>query len=416
MEKRYLYDTNALLKVPHHLDTVDSIVIPYHVLQELDKIKTERSARGYQARVAVRKLKSLGSKVRYDLARPINNIQPLLLNNDDMIIKSAVDNKCIIVTGDFLVQLKAKAQGLEVEDLEIDVNEIDHSYSGIKELFLDPNNEKDSYFIAQFYESNNNFIDLCENEYVILWDKTKPTYDNNGILKGYNVIDKFKFNGEKIAKLKYKSINNMYTGQIKPLNIKQECMFDMMQDKNTTVKSSFGSFGVGKDFVMISHAIDLLISNKVNKLIWVRNNVEVKDSNPIGFLPSDLESKLLPFAMPLADHLGGITALENMLSSGKIEIQHLGFIRGRDIKDSIVYVTECENNTRQHIQLLLGRIGEGSQLWLNGDTRQIDEDKFINNNGVTALKMLKGNKLYGQVTLDKTERSETAKLADLLDF
>ena len=90
-------------------------------------------------------------------------------------------------------------------------------------------------------------------------------------------------------------------------------------------------------------------------------------------------------------------------------------MRGRDIKNSILYVSECENNTKNHIQLLIGRVGLNSQIWLNGDTRQVDHDKFAVNNGVNALKLLKGQELYGQVTLDKTERSKTSKLADLLD-
>ena len=103
------------------------------------------------------------------------------------------------------------------------------------------------------------------------------------------------------------------------------------------------------------------------------------------------------------------------MDEGRVEVQHLGFIRGRDIKNSIIYVTECQSNTREHIQLLLGRVGEGSQIWFNGDDQQMDSDKFKNNNGVNTLKKLSGNKLYGQVTMDKTERSKTARLAGLLD-
>ncbi|ALS22292.1 PhoH family protein [Paenibacillus naphthalenovorans] len=413
MKKVYVYDTNALLSDLHLLDLDGEKIIPEIVLHELDRLKMGSNETAYRARQAVRKLKSLAN-ISYD--HKFNKFHPSIItgNNDDCIVECAKEHNAILITGDFLIQLKAQAQDIEV--FETENNEvIDSDYKGIKEIFIDTRLESDNETLAKIYENEDNFLNLYINQYLIVWDKSKPTYDEVGNLKGYEVIDKFKFNGEKLQKLKFKKIENMFLGTIKPLNIKQELMFDLLQDKNTTVKAGFGSFGVGKDFLMISHAIDMLMHQKIDKIVWVRNNVEVKDSNPIGFLPSDMESKLMPFAMPLADHLGGLDGLSSFLDKGKIEIQHLGFMRGRDIKRSLVYVSECENNTKEHIQLLLGRIGSDSMIWLNGDTRQIDHDKFKVNNGVNALKMLKGQKLYGQVTLDKTERSETAKLADLLD-
>lgn len=404
----FLYDTNALLRKPHLLDMADEIYIPYVVLEELDKIKVRNDDLGFRARYAIRKIK-LKNNVFFDK----DAISSLNNTNDNVIIESAKRNNCTIVSGDYLVQLKAEGLGIKVFDLD-ESEEFAQDYTGVHELILDPNERKSYELLAQLYQGSKiDNLNLVKNQYLIIWDKTKPTYDENNNHTGYEVIDKLKFNGERFVKLSYKPLNNAFIGKVKPINVKQELMFDMLQDKNATCKAAFGSFGVGKDFVMIAHAIDLI--HKGKKLVWVRNNVEVKDSNPIGFLPSDMNSKLLPYAMPLADHLGGVEALEAYLASGKIEIQHLGFMRGRDIKDSIIYCTECENNTKEHVQLLLGRVSEGSQLWMNGDIRQIDHEKFTYNNGVNALKRLKGNKLYSQVTLDKVERSETAKLADLLD-
>jgi predicted ribonuclease YlaK len=395
-------------------------VIPYYVLQELDKIKMEKSERGYNARVAVRTLKSLGSKVYYDL---FEDNEDWILNNDDQIVNAAKRNNCTVVTGDYLVQLKALSLGLDYIDLEL--NESNQfvntaAYTGVRDIYLNPSDAKSMEDVALIYQMSENVVEenilkLATNEYVIVWDTTKPTYDKEGKVKGYAAIEKFKFNGEKLVRIKHKNLENIFTGKIKPVNVKQELAFDMLQDKNTTVKFAQGGFGVGKDFLMISHAIDLLWNNKIEKIVWVRNNVGVKDVPEIGFLPGSKIEKLMDYAMILADHLGGLDALENFIDKGRIEVQHLGAIRGRDLKNSIIYVSECQNNTRQHIQLLLGRVAEGSQLWLNGDLKQVDNDKFISNNGVNALKQLRGQKLYGQITLDKVERSETAKLADLLD-
>ena len=121
--------------------------------------------------------------------------------------------------------------------------------------------------------------------------------------------------------------------------------------------------------------------------------------------------------MPLADHLGGVDGLSLMVSNGKIDIVHLGFIRGRDIKNSIIICSEAENMTKEHVQLLLGRVGEGSELWLNGDFRQCDAEVFRANSGLmTAVERLKGHPRFGYVNLQITERSETAAMADLLDL
>ena len=109
--------------------------------------------------------------------------------------------------------------------------------------------------------------------------------------------------------------------------------------------------------------------------------------------------KLLPFAMPLADHLGGVDGLELMIGHGKIEIVHLGFIRGRDIKNSIIICSEAENMTKEHIQLLLGRVGEGSSLWINGDFKQCDADVFRENSGL-------------MIAVDKAERSSKIRICE----
>jgi predicted ribonuclease YlaK len=412
--KKLLIDTNVLLDDVEILNKYD-VVLLSHVLRELDKHKVSgKPDLMYKARRATRYIEQNLSKITFDFkdyhALPDYDDSYV----DNKILVACIENGYALATHDLL--LKMKASGYGVETIEVShLHRLDEDYTGVTDLYLDLNSEEDNRILADIY-SNESTLNFYQNQYIVLWDKNKPTFDYNGNLTGYEAIDKFKFNGEKLVKLKFKNLDNMFVGKIKPINVKQQLMFDMLQDTSTTVKSAFGSFGVGKDFLMISHAIDLLLHNKIEKIVWVRNNVEVKDSNPIGFLPSDLESKLMPFAMPLADHLGGVDGLRTFLDKGKIEIQHLGFIRGRDIKNSILYCTEIENNSIAHVQLLLGRVGEGSQIWANGDTRQIDADKFKFNNGVNALKMLKGQSLYGQVTLDKTERSETAKLADLLDL
>ena len=259
--------------------------------------------------------------------------------------------------------------------------------------------------MANFYANvTDNVLGLKTNQYALLYSPDS------------NLVDRVKWNGEKYVAVTFRNINNDFVGKVKPRNVQQELAFDMLQNDDITIKVLVGGFGTGKDFVMISNAIQLLKNNKFERLVWVRNNVEVKNTNPLGALPDGVYQKLLPFALPLADHLGGVAGLEMFVNQGRIEIQHLGFMRGRDIKDSIIYCSEAENMTKEHIQLLIGRVCEGSALWLNGDFKQTDMKIFDDNNGLYRLiEKLQGNKLFGVVQLIKTERSETAALADLLD-
>lgn len=247
-------------------------------------------------------------------------------------------------------------------------------------------------------------LELLQNEYLIPMDK-----DGNS-------LGLFKYYGDKLFKIPFKTINSRFIGKIKPRNIQQQMAISMLYDYNMTIKVIAGKFGTGKDFLMCSAAIDLVEHGHFDKIVYVRNNIEVKDSRPIGHLPGSYNEKMLPFAMPLADHLGGVDGLTLMMDQGKVEVVHLGFIRGRDIKNSIIICSEAENMTKEHIQLLIGRVGEGSALWLNGDFKQCDSEVFEKNSGLMiAVDKLKGHPRFGYVKLLKTERSETAAMADLLD-
>lgn len=273
-------------------------------------------------------------------------------------------------------------------------------YTGFKDIVLTNPND-----INALYDPKTNEIFGClENEYLIARDEKEE------------VIDLFKCKDGRLAQVPYKAIESKFAGKIKPRNIQQKLGIDMLYDTDITIKILTGKFGTGKDLLMSSAAIDLIEKGYFDKLVYVRNNIEVKNSKPIGHLPGSSNEKLLPFAMCLADHVGGVDGLSYMIDKGVVEVVHLGFIRGRDIKNSIILCSEAENLTKEHIQLLIGRVGEGSNLWINGDFKQTDLAIFERNNGLmTAIDRLKGHPRFGYVKLLKTERSETAAMADLLD-
>lgn len=264
-------------------------------------------------------------------------------------------------------------------------------------------------------------INFTNDEAVALTDPTKTfgclqneylvANDTEGKLIGI-----YKCKNEKMVQIPFKTIKTRFLGNVKARNVQQIMAIDLLYDTDTTIKLITGRFGAGKDFLMCSAAVDLIERGKYDKIVYVRNNIEVKDTKPIGFLPGTYNEKMLPFAMPMADHLGGVSGLGMMMDRGQIEIVHLGLMRGRDIKNSIILCSEAENMTKEHVQLLIGRVGEGSTLWINGDLKQRDARVFVQNNGIAvAIDKLKGHPRFGYVKLLKSERSETAAMADLLD-
>lgn len=405
-------DTNALLNLGDNAFK-EKFVISQKTLEELEDIKISGKKDGeikWKARHMANLLdKNYGNyKVLPTNKSVYETISSFDLQEtpDNIILASAYNyhisvHPVIVCSDDLNCKfISREIFGLRTKGID-DINIVKdvEEYKGYKDVTLSDDEMSDFYC-----NITSNKFDCCVNEYLII-------RKSDG-----EIVDYRKWTGEEYAALSYKQINSKYLGKIKPRNPQQILSFDMLQNKNQTIKVISGGFGTGKDYVMIANALKLIEDGKFEKLIYVRNPIGVRDANEIGFLPGDKDAKLRPYAMVLADHLGGETGLEMQIMAGKIEIEHLGYMRGRDIRNSIIYCTEAENLTKEHVQLLIGRVGIGSALWMNGDFKQTDSPIFRINNGLlSAVSKLSGNEKFGYVQLEKTERSETASLADLLD-
>ena len=412
MEYKLFLDTNALLNLQENAFK-ESFIIAQKTLEEIENIKVSSHKDGdikYKARTISKLLDKHDGE--YEVIAYCKEIKDIINDKfledtpDNIILASAYyynkNKSSVIVCTD---DMNCKFISRKIFDLttkgttEINLVKNIDEYVGYKDVTL--SDEEMSLFYCNL--SNNNFNCLL-NEYLII-------RKSDG-----EIIDYRKWNGKEYSPISYKQINSRFIGKVKPRNPHQVLVFDMLQNKNETIKIISGKFGSGKDYLMIANALKLIEDGKFDKLIYVRNAIGVKDASEVGFLPGSKLEKLLPYAMPLADHLGGETGLEMQIMAGTIEIEHLGYIRGRDIKNSIIYVSEAENLTKEHVQLLIGRVGEGSSLWMNGDFRQTDSPVFRMSNGLlSTVQKLAGHEKFGYVQLQKTERSETAAMADLLD-
>lgn len=274
-------------------------------------------------------------------------------------------------------------------------------YKGYIEIELDEDKMTSFYCNKDVYAE---LYGMKENQYLLVRDSSGE------------FVDRYCYQNGTLRQVKFQKLGGTFTGAIKPRNPQQICAFDMLKDKTSKVKLITGRFGSGKTLAMTNAALELVEKGKFERIVWVRNNVSVKDAPEIGFLPGTELDKLMPFLGPLIDHVGGEEGVRKLLEEKKLEVIPLGFLRGRSLRNSIVFCTECENLTRQHIQLLMGRIDDGSQLWLEGDLKQRDKQIFEQSAGLERMiERLSGNKLFAYIHLEKSERSEISAMADLLD-
>ena len=202
---------------------------------------------------------------------------------------------------------------------------------------------------------------------------------------------------------------------ITPRNEEQVCAFDLMKDPTKTVKLLTGTWGTGKTLILVTAALEALKSGRFEKIVWIRNNVDVKDTKDLGALPGEVIDKLLPFLGPFIDHAGE-HSVRTMLDKGTLVVEPLQSLRGRNLENTLIMCSEAENLTKEHIQLIIARAAEGSEVWFDADNRQRDKAVFEKSKGIeTLIEKFAGQKLFGYVHLVKSERSATAALADLLN-
>ena len=202
---------------------------------------------------------------------------------------------------------------------------------------------------------------------------------------------------------------------ITPRNEEQVCAFDLMKDPSKTVKLLTGTWGTGKTLVLVTAALEALKQGRFERIVWIRNNVDVKDTKDLGALPGEVIDKLLPFLGPFIDHAGE-HSVRTMLDKGTLVVEPLQSLRGRNLENTLIMCSEAENLTKEHIQLIIARAAEGSEVWFDADNRQRDKAVFEKSKGIeTLIERFAGQKLFGYVHLVKSERSATAALADLLN-
>ena len=173
------------------------------------------------------------------------------------------------------------------------------------------------------------------------------------------------------------------TPRKKFLSESQKEYYDILTENEITICT--GPAGVGKSYVAMSAAVQLLLddNNSYEKIIIVRPAVEAEEK--LGALPGNLEEKLDPYIFPsyyLLNKIIGKEAREKLKECDVIEVFALAYMRGMNIDNSILIFEEAQNSTPSQMKLLLTRIGFNSKFFISGDIEQTDRYKDKTQSGL----------------------------------
>lgn len=154
-----------------------------------------------------------------------------------------------------------------------------------------------------------------------------------------------------------------------------------------------GPAGTGKTYLAMAAAVAKLLDGSIKRLILSRPAVEAGET--LGFLPGDLQEKILPYLRPLYDALYEMIDRDDvakLIEKGAIEIAPLAYMRGRTLSDSFIILDEAQNTTPEQMMMFLTRLGNESKMVITGDITQIDIPRSKTSGLLEIRKILKSLK------------------------
>lgn len=185
---------------------------------------------------------------------------------------------------------------------------------------------------------------------------------------------------------------------------------EQREAKAQIIKTPFnfilGQAGSGKTLLAVQIALDMFFKRQVNKIIITRPTVSNEDN---GFLPGSLAEKMDPWLVPLRSNMRKVynkpEVLDKMEKEENIELVSLAHFRGRTFDGAICIVDECQNLTKQQLQMVLSRLGKDSIMILTGDKHQIDL-KFKNDSAIHDIPKITKSQFVNEIILKDNHRHE----------
>lgn len=316
----------------------------------------------------------------------------------------------ILVTNNLTLQIKAKLLGIKAESFKDEIfPKLSEQYTGRIKVFTS-NDSIDLLYkdgaidIDHLYDVS----ELVENQFLQIVSESKSTL---GVYKK--------------GKIHLLAHQKKYPYGIQPKNVGQKFMIEALLSDEYPLVVIKGNAGTGKTFCTLAAGLEETVENHKYSRILVTRSVTATEQ--YGFLPGDIEEKLSPYLAGIKDNLSILMNSskknkeenqengEYYFESRIVQIQAIGFLRGRSIVDTYFIIDETQNIEPDVIKSIVTRAAEGSKFIFLGDPTQIDNPNLTERyNGLVYLsEKMKGNPLCAQLTLmdDESVRSSLAKEA-----
>lgn len=438
MSKVFVLRTHALLSSygsTQKFGNDNEIVIPLAVIDELRSLKHQSFEKGRIARDLLEYINSfdtdklLNQGIKQEngsILRVSKNFSDIAINAEGLTVPEArtlqtclgilkqENKKVVLVTNNLSLQLKAKSLGINAESFKDETfPRLSEQYTGREEIYV-RDDIIDSFYQNGFIKKEDVFnysdIEFVENKFLVI---TSP--ENKSAL-GI-------FKNEKIVKLHHQE---EHPYDVRAKNVGQRFMLEALLDDDYPLVVIKGNAGTGKTFCTLAAGLQR-IDQKVYSRILVTRSVTATEQ--YGFLPGDIEEKLSPYLAGIKDNLSilingsrkkganDITYEDGkyFFEKGIVQIQAIGFLRGRSIVDTYFIIDETQNIEPDVIKSIVTRAGEGSKFIFLGDPTQIDNPNLNERyNGLVYLsEKMKGNPMCAQISLsdDESVRSQLAREA-----
>ena len=427
-ERTYVLDTNVLLHDPEALKKFEGhdVVIPLVVLEELDKMKALTGGLGKNARHVIRFLGALKGDLFQGVALSPQQALSVYVDHKEMdregfplqldqkrhrILFAAYKLKkqgkevVVLISKDFVLRIKAEAIGVQTQDYDHFKESYQYLYRGWRQLEL-PKADVDSFSIQGKLAVPE--LTLFPNEYCYL-----NSIEQSTALGKYNA---------RASALEPVSFSEKIWG-IAPLNVEQQCAFDLLLRDDVQLVTLIGQAGTGKTLLALVCGLHKVFDTGVYHRIIISRPI-MPLGKDIGYLPGTKEEKMYHWMQPIYDNLEFICEVHSgkensgfskqwIVESDKIEMEAVTFIRGRSFANTYVIIDEAQNLTPHEVKAIISRAGKGTKVILTGDPTQIDNPYLDrNSNALTyVVEKFKPYSLYGHIFFEKTERSPLAALA-----
>ncbi|OLE62445.1 MAG: phosphate starvation-inducible protein PhoH, partial [Deltaproteobacteria bacterium 13_1_20CM_2_69_21] len=337
---------------------------------------------------------------------------------DNRILALAMDVKerepnlrCVFVTKDINLRIRADALGLVTEDYENDKIENPEVYMGVRELEVGKGDIDDFYARGELAPPDG-VNGVYPNEFALLKDRNAPNH---------TALSKYSAQKGRFVPL-LKSLKEGAWG-LRPRNKEQSFALDLLLNDEIKLVTIVGKAGTGKTLLAIAAGLQKTMEEQVYQKMLVSRPVFPLGKD-IGFLPGTVEEKLNPWMQPIYDNVEFLMGLsradkkagrsyKELIDLGLVAIEPLTYIRGRSIPNQYIVVDEAQNLTPHEVKTIITRVGDNTKIVLTGDPYQIDNPYVdsTSNGLVHVVNKFKHERLAGHITLTKGERSALAELA-----